>query len=260
MAVIAGTLGNVAWVGDDPHSHIVANIQPQRFTLNYAGDTFDEPLLNQSHPNTVKGLSQWAATLEALNATPNLGNEGLVTYASGNVENSFAWRIDVNVELHPVPLFNATAPTVYSWIVGRYTWGGEYSRYLDDATNAWISDLPITAEPASAQFKYDENTADGVLGGTIITQNQNVTVDPRNPNQVVVPFVGDGALSATGTASVLPTGQFSPGSAATLRLTQTTGQAASGLALLQSFSMNVNVTEPIRVTVGGQGTGALTVG
>lgn len=127
-------------------------------------------------------------------AGPIIGDTGSVTFANGYVVNVKSWSLNVAVDEHDITDFASSAWAEY--LGGFKRWSGSYECWLDETTH-----LPVVND--GVDDTWDDVTgaatftasASRTFAGTIIVTANDITVNPADPNVVVVNFRGDGALT-----------------------------------------------------------------
>ena len=128
-----------------------------------------------------------------------IGNTGDVTFANGYVVNVKSWALNVAVDEHDMTDFGSSVWAEY--MGGFKRWSGSYECWYDDTTHLPVVNDGVDdawdAVSGSATFKASEIAGPDVRSfvGTIIITANDVSVNPADPNVVVVNFRGDGALT-----------------------------------------------------------------
>lgn len=263
MTAIIGALGSVAWVGGTNAQLAGTGTQPREWTLDLTADELDTTVFGNTGAMTaIPGLQSWSGTFKALLKAPAYGNQGLVTFSAGYTANINEWSLSVKRDKLEATIFNATPPTVKTYLPGLFKWDGSFAGFLDNTTTA-VFPGTNSAEPAAATFKYqEEGGTDSQLSGSILTTKSTIGVKPAALNAVAYTFRGTGDLTQStpsAGAPIIPTGALSLAAASALTLTSDGTKTFSGNAFWESIDITVKLNGLIEVSVGFQGTGVLTL-
>lgn len=263
MGASIGNLGTVTW-STGVHAQLAGTgTQPREWTLDLEGDELDTTVLGNTGAMTaIPGLQSWSGSFKALLKVPAYGNGGLVTFAAGYTVNLNSWDMSIVRDVIDTTIFNATSPTVKSFIPGLFKWSGSFSGFLDDTTLA-IFPGTNSLEPAAATFKYQEKGAtDNSLAGSILTTRTNIGVKPSAANSISYSWRGTGDVTqstpSAGTG-IITAGALGLQAASTLTLTSDATRTFSGSAFWKSIGIRVVMGQLVELDVGFAGTGSLSI-
>lgn len=236
------------------------------WTANLEADEFDVTAFNASgitSKSWISGLRSVTGELRVRYAPATIGSGGLVTFASGYVVGAHQYALNLACDAFDVTQFNATPPTVKTFIPGLISWDGSYRCWYDDTT-ALAQVGGIASAAATFKIVEDGVSNDHTLAGNIFTKGAPATVNVGTPAEVEYAYRGDGVLTAAGTGgAAFPNPIFPVGAvtcaASTLTLTAATGRTLAFSAFWTRISLEVNVSQPIVLTIGFQGSGAVTI-
>lgn len=262
MAVITGITGAVtSWAGSGFNGSLLTGSRPAQFSLSMAMDDLETTAFADSGVGThIRGLSSWSGSFTAQLAAPSNGSLGSVAGTGLYVTNINAWTLEAQQMAHESTAFAATTK---AFIPGMISWGGTYAGYVDGTTVLVAAGLP--SSNATATFTYQEQGGtDNTLSGEIFTTQLSANVAPNAANTVSYSYRGTGSLTQSTPSAGTPiftAGAVPVATAATsLVLTASTGRTYTGSAFWTSISLSVAVNQATILTVGFQGSGALTIG
>lgn len=264
MAVTIGATGSVAWAGGGVNGQLAATgATAKEWSLDLEAAEFDATVLGNTGAMTaIPGLQSWSGSFKSILVVPGHGNGGLVTFAAGYAVNINAWNMTINRTEIDATVFNATSPTVRSWIPGLFKWGGAFSGFLDGTTVA-VFPGGNAVEPAAATFRYQEKGAtDNTFAGSILTTRTGIGVQPNTANTVSYTYSGTGDVTQStpsAGAGVIPAGALGLTAASSITLTSSTSRTFVGSAFWRSIAISVQVGGLIEVEVGFRGDGALVI-
>lgn len=256
----------VSWGSSNFYSDLFTRVNWSNCRLNITTDSHETTGLDVEAVTRIEGLKQWSMALSGealLGSAVKTGSTGLVTFASGYALHVQSWELTLEAGVHDITAFDPAGVSWRSFRPDASSWSGSFTALVDSSTAV----SGIGSAPASATFRYEDNTIDGTLSGDIIVTPFDVTVVRGSLNQYTFGFQGSGALTPAGTNSLFGTTVFgiplwsAGGSAAgAIVMAALTGSRTfSGAdSFWRRISVRCNVGEPIEVSVDVQGTGAMT--
>lgn len=268
-----GALGSVAWTTGANATLASTGVSNMEWTLNLEGEEFDSTIFGNTGAMTaIKGLQSWDFEFGGYLVAPDHGAGGLVTFGAGaagtglggSVLNLNAWDMNITRDEIDTTLFNATVPTVKSWIPGLFKGGGSFSGFLDSATSTTIPTFPAnSSEPATGTFRYQEKgVTDNTLSGSMFTTRASwgARVNAANPISYNYRLSGDITQSTPSAgAGILPAGALASTAIDTITLKSDATRTFTGSAFWTSIAISVRPRQLVSVRVRGRGTGALTI-
>lgn len=271
---IISTDGSVtSWGSTNFYSDLLSRISPNTSTFNITAQPFDTTAIGSTTTNHIGGLRSVSGTLSGrvnlksgASHIPSIGNNGLVTFASGYADHVKSWSLTLEtVAVHDITSQNATPPTYASYRPDRIRATGTYTA-LVDATDDLIYVPAPNALGAAIDLKYGENTADELIEFDAVVTQLSTTMATPSLNQVVYGFVASTAITPSGTNSILgssaltvPLWTWSSGSSVPnlLTLTAITGKTYIVDAFWTRISLDCSVDSLVEVSIDWQGAGAI---
>lgn len=230
------------------------------FTFNMSGPSIPFlPHTSIGARSAVAGLGGWTAELNMLLKTPAIGNNALVTFATGYVLHANTTDVTITGDSLDVTEFAAANadPTWRSFIAGAYGWGGNWGGFLDDTTK--LSAIGAASTGGAARFQYGVSGAlPLILSGNILAETGNLALADGTPNTYAYSFLGDGVLAApaSGGETIIGDGTSAiVASAGRLVLSAGDGTKVSGTAFWTSINVRAAVGDMVVVSVTAQGSG-----
>lgn len=263
----------VSWGSANFYSALLSRMSPTEARLNIPGAMIDTTGLGASTNTYIPSLAQWDATITGhAFTTPIVGNQSVVTFAAGGyTKNVESFVVDISAPVFDYTSLNeavsGTAPTWRSFRPGPSNWSATVNVKLDSGT-AMVGPDVAPATGTTCTFTYQDDATDEKLSGTAFIESVDVNIAQGSLATATLKLRGTGALTPAGDGSPFGTTAFgvpiwsAGGSAAGAIViasktgTRTFSGADSFWKLIQ---LTCNVGESVKIVVGVQGTGAMTI-
>lgn len=264
MAGFVGLLSTLSWGGTLHASLASVGVEGMEFTFEPDAESFETTRFGASSgartkiPGLQSGTISWEGTLKA----PAHGAAGLVTFSAGTVLNVNGFDINLDRDEFDSTVFNATAPTVKSYLPGGWGGSGSFSGLYDSSTGMALPGN--SSEPATGTFKYQERGGtDNTLSFSMFTTRASVTSSPKQLATLTYNFEATGDITQSSPSTgvgIVPAGTDLSEAAQSLTATATTGRTFAGSAFWTSIGLSVRIGQLTRVRIGARFTGAITIG
>lgn len=268
---IIGADGAVtSWGSADFYSVLLSKISPNSATFQVLANPEDTTGIGTAQTSHIGGMRTSQGTIDArikLGGTPILGNQGLVTFASGYAEHVRAWDLTLEtIAVHDITEFASTPPTFRSRRPDRARAYGTYTARVDNSTDI-IAPPVANATGASMTLRYgDEATDDTIAFSANVSQIGTAIVD-RQLQEVTCAFTATGAITPAGTNSILgtsasaleiPLWEYTSGSSVvhTLTLTAISGKTYTTDAFWTRIRIQCTADQLLIVSIDWAGSGA----
>ena len=253
------------------YPNLMAKLTQRSATIAITGDDPEVSALGADVLAYIPGMREWEANITGfVFATPRLGNVGTITVNSGSGYTTHLKSWTMKLETPAVHDITAPGSQWRSKRPDRIGWSGNFVVRHDSSTLPVLPLLPPTgasaATLANMTFTYGKDATDDKLTGDVILTNLTVTQPESGIVELNYTFKGSGALTAAGTNSlftagtlgVFPWDQMGATTDYLLTVTAISGKTWSGSAFAKAITIDVNTDGPVAVSIGAQGTGALT--
>lgn len=204
---------------------------------------------------SIADIGSWTGTINMRfpNPTAKTGAGGLVTFSNGYAVLVDQWSMNIAVAALDATSFASTPPTWRSFIPGLISASGSYAGGVDSSTA-----LTMGAS-GSATFRLsDESGTDNTLAASIFYTGINPSIPVGGRNAVAHNYQVSGAITAAGDTPLFPSGALGTPDTTEIVVTAASGRTYTGFCFLTSLAASVAIGSAIDITVGIQGTGALT--
>lgn len=258
-----------SWGSSNFYSDLLAAVRVHSATLTISNPATDTTGDGHSSMRHIAGLGEWSADVSAMAfASPRLGNQLLVSGSGLYSTHVQSWSL--TMATNPLPNTDAavTPPTWRSTRPGLLRLSGSWTAHITSGAA-----LPLPSQPGSSPvtltLRYGDSTVDETLSLPVIITRARPQ-RPRGQIQVVeYAFEGSGDLTPAGTNSVFGTTALSamPWSAGGTTAGALVFATMDGTRFFTgddsflrtaTISANVGANEPVNVSLGIQGIGAIT--
>lgn len=269
-----------SWGSSTANSDLISNgLAPASFELSMSVPENDVTVFSASAQNRawIPGLGEWSGTITSQISPAALGANGSVTF-SGLGGNISGYTLNLNANATESTVFSGSGVAWKTFLPGLFDWSGTFTGDLDDTTaivtgaSSGGTIWTLGGATASLVLKLlDEGTTDHTFTGNAYVTQASPSIRIGEKAGASYNFRGTSNLTAAGQTAgntytnpfeydiTNNTGVIQRPAADPIVLTADTGRTYEGSAFWTSIAISCAVDQPITVTVGFRGSGALDI-
>ena len=258
--------------GGNFYATLLSRMKPNEANISISADQVETTGFNTGANTYTPGIRSWGANINGhAFATPILGNQSVVAFSSGGYAvHVDSFTLNITAPAMDYTSLNTavagTAPTWRSFRPGASNWTATVNAKVDNST-AVVLPGAAGSSGATVTFTYQDDATDEALAGTAFIERVEVGASVGSFTAVTLSLRGTGALTPAGDGSPFGTTAFgvplwSEGGSAVgaMVFTAYSGRTYTGAdSFWKSLQLACNVGESVKLSVGLQGTGTMTI-